>query len=212
MLISRNDTEAWVTRLAESIQARFESSQLDQPLRVLDLCTGSGCIPLLLHSLLAKRFARMEMHGVDMLPNALELARTNLHRNVRSGHLSKEAAQQVSFHKGDVLRMQLRHDWDIIISNPPYISLTSYNKDTSRSVRNYEPKLALVPLDNSGDTFYKVILEQAEPTGVKLVAFEVADVAQAQRVCRLAGQWEDKDIWYEDEQKQSARAVVLSRH
>lgn len=89
------------------------------------------------------------------------------------------------------------------MSNPPYISSFGFNRDTSRSVRNWEPKLALVPPtmakeDLNGvhpaDVFYPRILEASK--GAKVVVMEVADLEQAKRVARLAiGKWKIVEIW-----------------
>lgn len=92
--------------------------------------------------------------------------------------------------------------WDILISNPPYISPRAFtNGSTSRSVRNYEPKLALVPPQSStstttsndeGDTFYPRLLHIAHSLNIHLLVFEVADMAQAKRV---VGMVFEKGVW-----------------
>lgn len=98
--------------------------------------------------------------------------------------------------------------WDIIVSNPPYISPSSFARDTERSVRNYEPRLALVPPDpsgasevESGDTFYPVLLKIGQRTKCKILIMEVAGQAQALRVAHLAKYkdwWDGIDIWCDD--------------
>ncbi|KAK5146747.1 hypothetical protein LTR04_000979, partial [Oleoguttula sp. CCFEE 6159] len=95
--------------------------------------------------------------------------------------------------------------WDVLISNPPYISPSSFNTSTSRSVRVFEPKLALVPPDvsgstdlNAGDVFYPRLLAIAEEVSAKIVLFEVADLEQADRVANIAnstGLWDGIQIW-----------------
>lgn len=83
--------------------------------------------------------------------------------------------------------------WDVLISNPPYISPSAYWKTTARSVRGYEPKLALVPpkkIDQSdtdqGDNFYPRLLNIARDVEAKVVLLEVGDMEQAVRVARHA--------------------------
>ncbi len=83
--------------------------------------------------------------------------------------------------------------WDILISNPPYISPSAYWKTTTRSVRGFEPKLALVPPSNTacndtqqGDRFYPQLLEIARYVEAKIVLLEVADLDQACRVAQIA--------------------------
>lgn len=78
---------------------------------------------------------------------------------------------------------------------------------TARSVRDYEPKQALVPrsydteqnsAEQDGDIFYPRLLEIAEQVRAKIVLFEVADLTQATRVARMAVEgkrWEGIEIW-----------------
>lgn len=196
---NRQDTANAVTHLAHLI--RNPKNKLPSELRLLDLCTGSGCIPLLFgHELRhTRRDVDYRMLGVDISPEALALAQENLARLQRlpsrsnmfdtpskeigdgnqeesnrqegQGQGTKaEAGGKVTAHflRADILRspfiygsrnsstpalevaLNLKrypHLWDIIISNPPYISPAAYWKTTMRSVRGFEPRLALVPPD-----------------------------------------------------------------
>ena len=96
--------------------------------------------------------------------------------------------------------------WDVLISNPPYISRVAYWKTTTRSVRAFEPKLALVPPASAtdstdaeqGDRFFPRLLAIAKDVEAKIVLFEVADVEQAMRVARMAGDlgsFDGIEIW-----------------
>jgi hypothetical protein len=83
--------------------------------------------------------------------------------------------------------------WDVLISNPPYISPSAYWKTTTRSVRGFEPKLALVPPSTAkqtdteqGDRFYPRLLNIARDIEAKVVLLEVADLDQAIRVAQRA--------------------------
>jgi hypothetical protein len=83
--------------------------------------------------------------------------------------------------------------WDVLISNPPYISPCGYWRTTTRSVRHFEPKLALVPPGEGissdtehGDEFYPRLIQHAKHTQARIVLFEVADLEQALRVARMA--------------------------
>lgn len=93
-------------------------------------------------------------------------------------------------------------EWDVVVSNPPYVSPRGYARETARSVRNYEPRLALVPdvggdgsVHEAGDGFYPRLLEIAWGVGARVVLVEVADMAQAVRVAGMAGGWEGCEIW-----------------
>ncbi|KAI0490462.1 S-adenosyl-L-methionine-dependent methyltransferase [Xylaria cf. heliscus] len=103
---------------------------------------------------------------------------------------------------------------DLMVANPPYVSQRGFDTATERSVRNYEPKLALVPdLDLaasiaapsclSEDIFYQRLLAIAESLQPPFAAFEVGDMAQAVRVLEMAAKgrrgeeqrWHILEIW-----------------
>ena len=124
---------------------------LEQPFsRLLDLGTGSGAIAL---TLLAER-PDAQAVAVDLSQPALKVAA----RNAKALGLSS----RVTF---------LRSDWfgavggvfDLIVSNPPYIGVPEL-ADLSRDVRDYEPRMALVPTDDDGSGLaaYRVICAQAQ--------------------------------------------------
>lgn len=136
-------------------------------LRVLDVCSGSGCISLLLHSLLAPHVENLTVAGLDVSPQALSLALKNRAHNINAGLLAPRAETDISFRRFDLLDeldigglLSLNNvptdttttltssesTWDVLISNPPYISPSDLiGGKTSRSVRKYEPMEALVP-------------------------------------------------------------------
>ncbi len=159
---------------------------------------------------------------MDVADEALELARRNLERASKSHSLVPKG--RISFLKADVLRdpfveprsglppltsalhsHRLPPSWDILISNPPYISPSGYWKTTTRSVRGFEPTLALVPPMHPGlsdmqrgDAFYGPLLRIARDTEVKIVLLEIADIDQALRVARTAremGIFDGIEIW-----------------
>lgn len=217
VLIPRPETEAYTTHIANQILERYKlKPPNDQSIfRVLDLCTGTGCISLLLHALLAKYIPKTEILGIDISPKAIALANQNLHHNIALGHLPQSAKKHVQFLQADVFLQNSfeKHQWDMVISNPPYISPQGFNKDTSRSVRNYEPRIALVPLCGStfrrdwnapeidssiGDAFYPKLLDVAEKSNACLLLLEVADLEQARRVVAQAVKrccWNKFEIW-----------------
>ena len=180
----------------------------NRELRILDLCTGTGCIPLLLHSMLSPSYPNLTILGVDISSKALRLAKRNLAWNVDRGHLSPSAQSQVLFQKLDVLdpTQQIEGEYDIVISNPPYVSPVAYARETRRSVRNFEPKLALVPppqehtegitpaLVDEGDVFYPRILQIAEACRATMVLMEFDGMKQCQCVLAMAEEWQ---VWDE---------------
>jgi methylase of polypeptide subunit release factors len=205
----------------------------------LDLCTGTGCIPLLFHHELFNQsgFEPNVGHitGIDISQHALDLAEENKTQCVQNvtTHQSSTTNRSLSilremrFLKADILA---NHDdpssvmskfkeaprakpsnptYDIMISNPPYISTSAFRRTTSASVRKYEPKLALVPSvphssagqadEDDGDLFYPKLFDLATMLDTKVVLYEVADMEQAIRVAGLAGDhWEAVEIWRDD--------------
>ena len=103
--------------------------------RVADVCTGSGCLAILL----ARHFPAAQVDGIDLSPDALEVARGNvaLHR----------LGRRVSLLQGDVLEpVPPRRRYDVIISNPPYEPTALVDALPVEFKR--EPRLAL---DGGGD-------------------------------------------------------------
>lgn len=162
---------------------------------VVDLCSGGGCISLVL-----ARAARRVL-GLDVSPRAVAAGVGNLERNRRV-----LGGVDVRFLRGDVLRVDetvaVVRKWagsggrgevvDLVVANPPYVSQRGYDTETERSVRWFEPRLALVPSGGDGDAFYPVIGEVAGLLGAKGVVVEVGGWDQARRV---KGMWEGRGSW-----------------
>ncbi|KAK5656132.1 hypothetical protein OQA88_4892 [Cercophora sp. LCS_1] len=183
---------------------------------MIDFCTGTGCIPLQLLASLQPHVPNLAIHGVDISPKAVSLARRNLRHNVLHRLLSPPSRpnQIITFHQADIFSPSILSDLgltdtkkpDLLISNPPYISTRSFARDTARSVRNYEPKLALVPErtkdevdelnSNEADIFYAQLLVLSRMLRPKRVLFEVADLEQAKRVIRMAYRDSWAKGWY----------------
>ncbi|KAL5117085.1 hypothetical protein ACEQ8H_005044 [Pleosporales sp. CAS-2024a] len=221
----QQDTAASIAHLTRLVR---RASDLPAELRLLDLCTGTGCIPLLFrHELYAaRRDISLRVLAVDVSQKALDLARHNLRRantarprTEETGHFDLLAADILvdafadpvdgppSLHAA-LLHANLPRSWDLLIANPPYISPSGYWKSTTRSVRAFEPKLALVPPHTPGhsdteqaDLFYPRLLDIARHVEAKVVLLEVADLEQARRVARRAqelGVFDGIEIWRDD--------------
>ena len=253
--IFRPETANWITCLAKRIRRSLHERVVHDPLsqlqlqsqlqiKILDLCTGTGCIPLLFHHVLSQQVdgkhtitPNMRSLGVDISPAAIKLANHNLNEYLKSWESKKIPVNQSSprqtlpqlpqldFIQSDIFSPDFYPQIstanystvDILVSNPPYISPTAFNHQTARSVRKFEPKLALVPqpqpqpqLPTStagpdsqrhhsvGDTFYPRLLEIGQDTNAKIIAFEVSDEPQALRVAKLAERqsiWQNIEIW-----------------
>ena len=114
--------------------------------RVLDLCTGSGCLAVLA----ALAFPRTKIDAVDLSAGALALAR----RNVASHRL----ADRIALHRGDLFEPVDGERYDLIISNPPYVDASGMAALPPEY--RHEPRLALAAGDDGLDLVRR-ILDQA---------------------------------------------------
>lgn len=134
VLIPRQDTECLVERVLPYVDGK----------RVLDVCTGSGCIAIAIAKL-GKPFI---VHGVDISEEALAVARQN----------ATELNASVELFAGDLMT-RMDGQYDVIVSNPPYIS-PSVIEGLMPEVRLHEPMLALDG-GQDGLEFYRRIAGQA---------------------------------------------------
>jgi release factor glutamine methyltransferase len=219
ILIPRPETENWAIRLAELLQPTIE-----RPLSVLDLCTGSGCIPLLLCHLWARGSTRA--YGVDISDHAVELAKDNAARcgipDVASPHhFSNVYTPYLANVLDATFRDSLPRSFDVITSNPPYIPLNEYHQ-LPRSVKDYEdPRALLGDLPDSpgtdGLTFYHAIARLVARDGVlnegdqAMVVLEVGDkqAAAVESILKTEGRLNSTEIWLDPWGKQ--RVVVGRR-
>ncbi len=144
VLIPRPETEELVALVMETMEERAE-----QPWRVLDIGTGSGCIPLALK----KQRPDWQLWGYDVSEGALEIARSN----------ALQLGLEVEWAVVDILDKDKwpTLNFDIIISNPPYIP-PSEKSLMPPQVLNYEPGLALFAPEDQADIFYRTILDFAQ--------------------------------------------------
>jgi HemK-like putative methylase len=181
---------------------KSESLKIDSPKRdlgIVDFCTGTGCIPLLLYALLYRKFEHLEVLGVDISAQAINLARSNIDHNIRRGHLPDRqlnhglGIMQENIFQNEIIEKLKGRKWDVMVSNPPYISRRAWNyggDQVGYSVRKYEPSLALVPGDdisvpvdwNHEDVFYARLLEIACHLKPRVMLLEIGDKEQARRV------------------------------
>lgn len=164
-LIPEQDTEVLLETALEELKRRGLG---EAPLRILDLCTGSGCILLsLLHEL-----RNAGGLGTDLSEEALEAARENA---VRLG-LQERAA----FRQGDLWEPVGDERFDLIVSNPPYVP-TDVIPTLEPEVRCGEPYAALDGGED-GLVFYRRILKEAaghlKPSGIIIVESGFDEAAQ----------------------------------
>ena len=168
VLIPRDDTCA-VTSLAVK-----KGLYLEQDPRILDLCTGSGCIGIAV----ASRVKDAKVTLADVSKEALAVAKKNVSRHKLTGRVScvqADALAQPSAFLGK---------FDMIISNPPYVT-TAEMGELPQSVKDFEPHLALHGGED-GLAFYRAIIKNysgiLKPGGY--LCFEFG-MGQGDDVCRL---------------------------
>ena len=181
VLIPRVDTEV----LAETaIKYLKDTGRLDA--RVLDLCSGTGCIGCAI----AAELPRVRVVLSDVSPEAMEISRRNVSRNGLDG--------RISFLPADVMKLPplMTGSFDLVVSNPPYIPTVEI-MTLDPSVRDYEPIWALDGGEDGLD-FYRAILKNWHGVirqGGELM-FEVGE-EQAERVkdlMRMAGLREARSV------------------
>ena len=151
-LIPRFETELLVEKTYNYIKKYFNKDNI----RILDIGTGSGCIAITLNKLLNS----CDITGIDISSEALEVAKEN---NISNN-------TNVKFIESDIFS-NVSDKYDVIISNPPYIS---YDEDIMDVVYNNEPHMALYADDN-GLYFYDKILNECRKylNDRFIIAFEI---------------------------------------
>lgn len=138
-LIPRPET----AELVERINLQSTIFNIQSSIRVLDVGTGSGCIAIALK----KTHPEWQVTGIDISPEAIDVARENAKRN----------GVEVTFQVADIFSDSIG-DFDLVVSNPPYI--TESEKSSMRpNVLDFEPHTALFVPDSDPLKFYRRIAE-----------------------------------------------------
>ena len=144
VLIPRPETEELVEWILESQKSKVES----QKVKILDIGTGSGCIAVSL----AKNLPDATVFALDVSEDALATAKINAANNLVN----------VTFIHQNILETEdLLQQFDIIVSNPPYVRNLE-KEEIKKNVLENEPHLALFVADNDALVFYKKIAQLAQ--------------------------------------------------
>jgi len=165
VLVPRPDTEHLVEKVLELAQ-RF-----DRP-RILDVGTGSGAIAVSL----ADKLLNAHVTATDLSESALAVARENAERNQLEG--------RVRFMHGDLLAPVAGEQFEIVVSNPPYVPNTD-RALIAVEVREYEPALALFGGEDGLDIYRRLIpAAHAALVSGGFIALEIG-FTQAESIERL---------------------------
>jgi release factor glutamine methyltransferase len=152
-LIPRPETEELVEWIIESQKSKAQNLiiQKSNNLTILDIGTGSGCIPIALK----KEIPSAQVSAIDISEKALERARKNALNN----------QVEVNFIQQDILQssnLQISKSsnllFDVIVSNPPYVRNLEKH-EIKKNVLDYEPHLALFVDDSDALLFYRKIAQ-----------------------------------------------------
>jgi release factor glutamine methyltransferase len=173
VLIPRQETEILLDLVCKRLQGDEK--------KVLDLCTGSGCLA----AALKKARSDLEVFGVDLSEKALAIARQN--------------SSEVYWLCGDLTMPVREEKFDVVICNPPYVAEQEY-PELEKSVRDFEPKMALVS-GPTGVEFYErlsIELPSILNPGAK-VFFEIG-AGQGEMIQKIfsMGPWEALELQKEN--------------
>lgn len=140
-LIPRPETEELVDWIVNDVQ----QTKGENPVSIVDLGTGSGCIALAL----CKTLDQADVEAWDVSEGALKVARKN----------ARDNRCKIKFERRDMLNLPEKEvPYDIIVSNPPYVRL-SEKKEMKKNVLDYEPTIALYVPNDDPLLYYKCILD-----------------------------------------------------
>lgn len=184
VLIPRPETEHIIEAVLDLINRKSLSNR--DSFRIVDVGTGSGCIPIAL----AKELPAARMFATDISADALEVATRNAQR--------LGAAGQVKFFESDLLACLLepkfQGSFDFVVSNPPYVGYDEL-ADVQREVRVFEPRLAWGGLAQ-GEEIYARLFPQAQqllkPCGSVVV--EIGYNKQDAVLSLLDEGWQEREV------------------
>ena len=153
VLIPRPETEELVQKAVEFGKNYFQrllplgtgqkvAEKMSKHYRILDIGTGSGCIAIALK----KEFPEAEVHASDFSEIALNIAKQNAEKN----------DTEIIFIHDNILQSNITGKYDLIISNPPYVT-EKEKKQMGKNVVEFEPHSALFVPDDDAMKFYNAI-------------------------------------------------------
>jgi release factor glutamine methyltransferase len=197
VLIPRPETEELVELIVEEVGSGKSKEEND--LSIIDIGTGSGCIPIGLK----KRLSNAAVYAVDISEKALEVAK----KNAEEQQTDIRLLQLDFLDKGNWKQLPL---FNIIVSNPPYVK-KSEEQTMAKNVLEYEPHVALFVPDEDALKFYKAIAEFAK-THLKTDGKVFVEINEAlgQHVVELFEQSGFKDVTLKKDMQGKDRMIKAS--
>lgn len=148
VLIPRPETEVLIRVVLDYQRATSQNNKMDSSVRILDIGTGSGCIPITLFL----EITEAEVHATDISKAALTLAKQN----------AENLHAKIDFFEHNILQEEIEiKNPDVIVSNPPYVT-EKEKGDMEKNVLDFEPHLALFVADDDPLVFYDSIVKKAK--------------------------------------------------
>ncbi|MEM0541139.1 peptide chain release factor N(5)-glutamine methyltransferase [Flavobacterium sp. j3] len=158
VLIPRPETEELVELIVKDCELLPYTLAPNSKLKILDIGTGSGCIPIALKKFLPNA----EVFAIDISDKALEVAKKNAIANqVTINFIQADILKVYDLQNFSTPNFPLSTSFDIIVSNPPYVRMLE-KTEISPNVLEYEPHLALFVEDNDALLFYRKIANLAK--------------------------------------------------
>ncbi len=173
VLIPRPETELLVVRLLDLVKQRPPGSP---PPTIVDVGAGSGIIAICA----AKNLPEARVAAIDVSPRALDVAKSNA--------ADHGVAERIEWIESDLLSTTSDRKFDFIVSNPPYVSAAEYEK-LPKTVRDYEPRGALLAGDRGTEVIERLVPQAAEhlaPNGWMLM--EISPMIEREATNLLAAQ------------------------
>lgn len=148
--------------IIEAVKKYFPNK--DAKYNIADLGTGSGCLAISL----SLEYLRSKITATDISKNALKIAKKNSIDLDVYNHINFICCNWINFNDY----------YDIIVSNPPYLSLSEYN-NSETSLRNFEPRIALIGGKDGLSSYTEIAPKIAKVSSKKTISF--IEIGQGQR-------------------------------
>lgn len=191
VLIPRMETEILVDKIVEDLKEEDLEGKV-----LWDICTGSGCIGIAIK----KKFPALKVTLSDLSGEALEVAAINAERN----------QVEVRILKGDLLAPFKGEKADFVVSNPPYVREDEY-RNLAVEVKNFEPKMALVPGDTGLEIYRRFDRELPEFMKPGSHLWMEIGTGQGEQIVEIFSGENWENVWFEQDWSRQDRFFYASK-